>query len=43
MLKLHKQFGHASVDRLDKLLACSGNNDEESTTILKDIVKNCET
>ena len=43
LLKLHKQFGHASVDRLQKLLTCSGNNDEECTTILKDIVKNCET
>lgn len=40
MLKLHKQFGHASVDRLHKLLACSGKNDDECTTILKAIVKN---
>jgi len=43
LLKLYKQFGHASVDRLKKLLTCSGNTDEECTTILKDIVKNCET
>lgn len=43
LLKLHKQFGHASVDRLQKLLTCSGSTDEECTTILKDIVKNCET
>ena len=43
LLKLHRQFGHASVERLQKLLACTGNNDEESNTILKDIVKNCET
>ena len=42
-MKLHRQFGHASVERLHKLLACAGNNDEESNTILKDIVKNCET
>ena len=43
LVKLHRQFGHASVERLHKLLACAGNNDEESNTILKDIVKNCET
>lgn len=43
LLKLHKQFGHASVDRLQKLLTCSGNTDEECITILKDVVKNCET
>ena len=43
LLKLHKQFGHASVDRLQKLLASSGNNDNECTTILKDIVAHCET
>lgn len=42
MLKLHKQFRHASVDRLHKLLACSGHNDEECTAILKDIIKNYE-
>lgn len=33
----------ACLSWLEKLLACSGNNDEECTTILKDIVKNCET
>lgn len=43
LLKLHKQFGHASVDRLQKLLSCSGNSDDESITILKNITKNCET
>jgi len=41
LFKLHTQFGHASVDRLKKLLACSG--DAECTTILKDIVKKTET
>ena len=29
MLKLHKQFGHATIDRLQKLLSSSGNNDDE--------------
>ena len=42
-MKLHRQFGHATADRLKKLLACSGNHDEESNTILKNIVKNCDT
>ncbi|KAM9471315.1 uncharacterized protein ACWYII_007190 [Salvelinus alpinus] len=27
--KLYKQFGHATVDRLQKLLSSSGNNDDE--------------
>lgn len=43
MLKLHQQLGHASLDRVHKLLTSSGNNDEECTTILKDIIKNYET
>ena len=38
LLKLHKQFGHASVDRLKKLLMNAGNVDEENTTILEEIV-----
>ncbi|XP_029629926.1 uncharacterized protein LOC115207015 [Salmo trutta] len=43
LLKLHKQFGHATVDRLQKLLSSSGNNDDESISILQQIVNNCET
>ncbi|KAL1281668.1 hypothetical protein QQF64_000471 [Cirrhinus molitorella] len=43
LLKLHKQFGHASVDRLEKLLASSGNYDDECIRILKNIVDSCET
>ncbi len=43
LLKLHKQFGHASVDILEKLLASSGNYDEECIVILKDMVDSCET
>lgn len=43
LLNLHKRFGHVSVDRLQKLPTCSGNNDAECNTILKDIVKSCET
>lgn len=40
--KLHKQFWHASADRLKNIITYSGKN-KECTTILKDIVKNCET
>lgn len=43
LIKLHKQFGHATVDRLKKLLISSGNHDEECIVILKDIVDHCET
>lgn len=39
LLKLHKQLGHASVVRLQKRLSCSGNSDDESITILKNIIK----
>lgn len=39
LLKLHKQFGHASADRLQKLLKSSGNNDAECIVILLVIVK----
>ena len=42
LLKLHKQFGHASVDRLQKLLRSSGNNDAECVLILQKIVSECE-
>ena len=43
LVKLHKQFGHASVDKLKKLLTSAGSNDDESITILNDIVSSCET
>jgi len=42
LLKLHKQFGHASVDRLKKLLTNAGNTDDECTAILGEIVGKCE-
>ncbi len=43
LLKLHKQFGHASVEKLQKLLVAAGNNDSECIKILEDIVTHCET
>lgn len=43
MIVNFKQFGHATVDRLQKLLSSSGNNDDESISILQQIVNNCET
>ena len=42
LLKLQKQFGHVSVDRLKKLLMNAGNVDDENTTILEEIVSKCE-
>lgn len=35
LLELHEQFGHASADRLQSLIHCSGNKDKESFTILQ--------
>ncbi|XP_062409954.1 uncharacterized protein LOC134100639 [Sardina pilchardus] len=43
LLKLHKQFGHASVEKLKRLLDSAGNHDDECIAILKNIVSNCET
>lgn len=44
LFRIHKQFGHASVDKLKKkLLACSGNDNSENTGILKGIVKDNQT
>lgn len=42
LLKLHKQFSHASADRLQRLIHSSGNNDKECFTILQQIVYDCE-
>ena len=35
LLKLHKQFGHASVDKLKKLLMNAGNVDDKNIAILE--------
>ena len=43
LLKLHKQFGHASVEKLKRLMDSAGNRDDECIGILKNIVSNCET
>lgn len=42
LLKLHKQFGHASADRLQRLIQSSGNKDKDCLTILQQIVQDCE-
>lgn len=42
LLKLHKQFGHASADRLQRLIQSSGNKDKDCLTILQQIVYDCE-
>jgi len=38
LLKLHKQFGHASADRLQRLIQSSGNNDKDCPVILQQII-----
>ena len=40
--KLHKQFGHASVDRLTRLLKRAGTTDTETLGLLQVVVENCE-
>ena len=42
LLKLHKQFGHASAERLQRLLKSSGNKDTECDNLLEKIVGECE-
>lgn len=42
LLKLHKEFGHASSDKLQRLLKSSGNNDAECIAILQKIISECE-
>lgn len=39
---VHKQFGHASADRLQRLLKSSGNKDTACDIILKKVVNECE-
>lgn len=40
--KLHKQFGHASAEKLQRLLINSGNKDTECIKLLQNIIKQCE-
>ncbi len=42
LMKLHKQFGHASAHKLQRLLNSSGNKDTECSIILQKIVSECE-
>lgn len=42
LLKLHKQFGHASADRLQRLILSSGNTDKDCPVILQEIIRDCE-
>lgn len=40
--KLHKQFGHASADKLQRLLSSSGNKDTECNSLLQKVISECE-
>lgn len=42
-IKLHKQFGHATYDRLPQLLKSAGTTGNESLDILRTVCENCET
>uniref|UniRef100_A0AAV2MIZ9 Integrase catalytic domain-containing protein n=1 Tax=Knipowitschia caucasica TaxID=637954 RepID=A0AAV2MIZ9_KNICA len=42
LLKLHKQFGHASAERLQKLIQSSGNTDQDCPIILQETIRDCE-
>ena len=42
LLKLQEQFGHASTDRLQRLIHSAGNEDKECITILQQIVHDCD-
>ncbi|CAL9707805.1 unnamed protein product [Knipowitschia caucasica] len=40
--KLHKQFGHASAYKLQRLLSSSGNKDTECISLLQKVIGQCE-
>lgn len=42
LVKLHRQFGHATADRLSQLLESAGNKDSEVREILQGIVDSCD-
>uniref|UniRef100_A0A669DDN2 Integrase catalytic domain-containing protein n=1 Tax=Oreochromis niloticus TaxID=8128 RepID=A0A669DDN2_ORENI len=42
LVKLHKQFGHASAERLLRLIQSSGNTDQQCAVILQEIVRDCD-
>lgn len=42
LVELHKQFGHASAERLLRLIQSSGNTDEQCAVILQEIVRDCD-
>ena len=41
--KLHRQFGHASYDRLKKLLQSAGNDDRKTFELLQETIEKCDT
>lgn len=43
VIKLHKQFGHATYDRLAQLLKSAGTTDKETLDLLRPECQNCET
>lgn len=42
LTKLHKQFGHASAERLSKLLKNAGTSDKQLLDMLEKVTMECE-
>ena len=42
LVKLHKQFGHATYNRLAKLLNKAGTNNTDTLDLLRSVCENCE-
>jgi hypothetical protein len=42
LTKLHKQFGHASADRLEKLIASAGTRNPDVSKVLRDVTSKCD-
>lgn len=42
LIKLHKQFGHASADRLSQLLKSAGTSDANTLDVLQRVTEECE-
>lgn len=43
LTKLHKQFAHATADRLIQLLKCAGNEDKNVKSMLDEVIQECDT
>jgi transposase InsO family protein len=42
LVKLHRQFGHATADRVGRLLKSAGEQSQDTFDLLQDVVDNCD-